>query len=79
MYGLLDIQRDLDNSAEQGFEHAAAMENRRKQAWEEIKAADDASMKNAIGMGAGIGFATGAGPVGAGVGAAVGYLTYKFL
>ena len=25
-YGLVDIQRDLDSSANQGLEHAAAME-----------------------------------------------------
>lgn len=78
MYGLVNIQRDLDASANQGFEHAAALESSREQAWNDIKAADENSRKNAIGMGAGIGMAAG-GPPGALIGAAAGYLTYKFL
>lgn len=77
-YGLVDIQRDLDSSANQGLEHAAAMEGQRKQAWQEIKQADDASRKNAIAMGTGAGFMVG-GPVGAVAGAGIGYLAYKFL
>lgn len=85
-YGLIDIQRSLDNSAEQGIRHAANLEKQRDQTNMELDQADDASRKSAIGQGAGMGASIGmvaGGPggavVGAGIGGLTGYLTYEFL
>ena len=85
-YGLIDIQRSLDSSAEQGIRHAASLEKQRDQTNMELDQADDASRKSAIGQGAGMGASIGmvaGGPggavVGAGAGATIGYLTYEFL
>ena len=38
MYGLIDIQRDMDDSAKAGLQEAANLESERKKAKEAIKA-----------------------------------------
>lgn len=83
-YGLVDIQRSLDNSAKLGLKDAANLEKQREQAWEQIEQADDASLKSSVGMGIGTGATIGMtiGPggavAGALIGGAAGYLTHKF-
>lgn len=84
MYGLLDIQKSIDDSANNGIEKAASLEKSREMANDQLDMQDDVNKKNAIGQGAGTGAMIGmaAGPggalLGAGIGAGVGYLTHKF-
>lgn len=83
MYGLTDIQKNFDSSARQGLSAAAKAEQERNIAGDNIDAADDASRKNSIGMGAGFGMMAGmqagsiGGPAGMAAGAAIGYLAYE--
>lgn len=77
MYGLTDIQRNLDDSAKNGIRHAAQLEQNREANDDAMKAQDQINKKNSVATGAGIGFMVG-GPAGAGIGAGVGYLTHSF-
>ncbi|MBM96026.1 MAG: bacteriocin [Oceanospirillaceae bacterium] len=77
-YGLVNVQRGLDQEAKAGLADAAALEQQRKMTNDQLEQADKAGQMNAVATGAGLGFAVG-GPVGAGVGAAAGYLMYEFL
>lgn len=82
MYGLVDIQRNLDDNAKKGIQHAAGLEKNRKQANDQMKAQKQINKKNSIAQGAGtgaaIGMAAGNPVAGAVIGAGVGYLTHKF-
>lgn len=77
MYGLVDIQRDLDGSATNGIQHAAALEQNRKSAKDAMKAQELTNKKNSIAQGAGMGFMVGGAP-GAVAGAGIGYLVHEF-
>lgn len=84
MYGLVDIQRSIDDSAENGIESTARLETNREQADDALKIQDNINKKNSIaqGMGAGATIGMAAGPggalVGAALGAGAGYLTHEF-
>ena len=78
MYGLTDIQRSMDDSASAGLAQASNLEKQRKMLGDQLRSADKQQMTSNIGTGAGLGFMAG-GPVGAAIGAGVGYLMYKFL
>ncbi|MFL0806739.1 MAG: hypothetical protein K6L60_05580 [Oceanobacter sp.] len=77
-YGLVNVQRGLDQEAKAGLADAASLEQQREMTNDQLEQADKAGKMNSMATGAGLGFAVG-GPVGAGVGAAAGYLLYDFL
>jgi|TARA_R110002033_G_scaffold170862_2_gene214588 hypothetical protein len=77
MYGLVDIQRSIDDSAKQGIRNAAQLEQNREASNDALKAQDKINQKNSIAQGAGMGFMMG-GPVGAVLGAGAGYLVHDF-
>lgn len=77
MYGLVDIQRSIDDSAKQGIRSAAQLEQNRDASNDALKAQDKINQKNSIAQGAGMGFMMG-GPVGAVLGAGAGYLVHDF-
>ena len=84
-YGLVDVQRGLDREAKAGLADAAALEQQREMANDQLEQADKAGKMNAVATGAGTGAAIGSvvpgvgTVIGAGVGAATGYLMYEFL
>ena len=77
MYGLVDIQQSIDDSAKQGIRNAAQLEQNREASNDALKAQDKINQKNSIAQGAGMGFMMG-GPVGAVLGAGAGYLVHDF-
>jgi hypothetical protein len=84
MYGLVDIQRSLDDSAKNGIERAASLEKNREMANDQLDMQDDVNKKSSIGQGAGMGAMIGmaGGPAGmvagAVIGAGAGYLVHEF-
>ena len=72
-YGLLGLRHQMEGEAMQGLGDLANQQARQKQANEAIKAAEKQQQTSAVGMGAGIGMMAG-GPVGAFIGAGIGYI-----
>ena len=73
MYGLIDIQRNLNDSANKGLEHTANMERNREMAGDQLRAQKKQNQMSAAGTGAAMGFMAG-GPAGALIGGAGGFL-----
>ena len=72
-YGLLGLRRDMESDAMQGLGDLAGQQAQQKQANQAMKTAERGQKMSAVGMGAGIGMMAG-GPMGAAIGAGVGYL-----
>ncbi|MDP4546477.1 hypothetical protein [Marinobacter sp. MDS2] len=72
-YGLLQLGKQMEGEALQGLGDLAGQQARQKQAEDAMDAANKQQKMSAIGTGAGIGMMAG-GPVGAFIGAGVGYL-----
>ena len=73
MYGLIDIQRNLNDSANKGLEHTANMERNREMAGDQLRAQKKQNQMSGAGTGAALGFMAG-GPAGALIGGAGGFL-----
>ena len=84
MYGLVDIQKSIDDSSNNGIERAANLEKTREMANDQLDMQDDVNKKSAIGQGVGMGVMIGAvgGPagmvLGGMIGGGAGYLTHEF-
>ena len=84
MYGLVDIQRSIDDSANNGIEKAASLEKNREMANDQLDMQDNINKKSAIGQGVGMGVMIGSagGPpgmlLGGMIGGGAGYLTHEF-
>lgn len=75
MYGLIDIQRNLNDSANKGLEHTANLERNREMAGDQLRAQKKQNQMSAAGQGAAMGFMmTGGNPAGALIGGAGGFL-----
>ena len=72
-YGLLGLQQNMEGQAMQGMQQAADIQRQNKMANDQLKAAEKQQTMSAIGTGAGIGMMAG-GPMGAAIGAGVGFL-----
>lgn len=73
MAGFVNVGRSYASNAMSGMRRSADLETARENENREIKAAERAQGLNMAASGAGVGFMVG-GPIGAGVGAAGGYL-----
>lgn len=73
MYGLIDIQRNLNDSANKGLEHTANMERNREMAGDQLRAQRKQNQMSGAGTGAAIGtmIMPGAGTL---IGAGAGFL-----
>lgn len=76
-YGLVNMQRTLEQQAKQGLQHSAQLEQQREATNDRLEEADKAGRMNSTATAAGLGFMVG-GPVGAAVGGAAGYVLYDF-
>ncbi|MGL4486132.1 MAG: bacteriocin [Yersinia sp. (in: enterobacteria)] len=82
-YGLIDIARDTRQQAMQGLSDVSNSEIHRESANEQLKSRQKQSQMSMIGVGAGTGIAVGAtygaagGPIGMGIGAAMGLLASR--
>lgn len=72
-YGLLGLRKQMEGEAMQGIGDLAGQQRQAKRAEEAMKQAERGQKMSAIGMGAGIGMMAG-GPVGAAIGAGVGFI-----
>lgn len=72
-YGLLGVKSQLEGEAMQGLQDLSKQQTQAKALEEQMDQAERTQKLSAIGTGAGIGMMAG-GPVGAAIGAGVGYL-----
>ena len=72
-YGLLGLRKQMEGEAMQGISDLAGQQRQAKRAEEAMKQAENTQKMSAIGTGAGIGMMAG-GPVGAAIGAGVGFI-----
>ncbi|ASK18848.1 bacteriocin [Halomonas sp. N3-2A] len=72
-YGLLGLRQKMEGEAMQGLGDLAGQQRQAKVAADQMKQAESAQKMSAVGTGAGIGMMAG-GPVGAAIGAGVGFL-----
>ncbi|MCZ4284535.1 hypothetical protein O4H29_06770 [Marinobacter salarius] len=72
-YGLLGLRKQMEGEAMQGISDLAGQQRQAKRAEEAMKQAERGQKMSAIGTGAGIGMMAG-GPVGAAIGAGVGFI-----
>ncbi|MDW0357728.1 hypothetical protein Q8G38_00190 [Halomonas venusta] len=72
-YGLLGLRQQMESQAMQGLGDLAGQQRQAKVAEDQMKQAESAQKMSAVGTGAGIGMMAG-GPVGAAIGAGVGFL-----
>lgn len=72
-YGLLGLRKQMEGEAMQGIGDLAGQQRQAKRAEEATKQAENTQKMSAIGTGAGIGMMAG-GPVGAAIGAGVGFI-----
>lgn len=73
-YGLMGLRRNMESDAMQGLGDLAGQQAQQKRANDAIDAAEKQQKMSAVGTGAGIGMMAG-GPVGAFIGAGVGYIS----
>lgn len=72
-YGLLGLRQKMEGEAMQGLGDLAGQQRQAKITADQMKQAESAQKMSAVGTGAGIGMMAG-GPVGAAIGAGVGFL-----
>ena len=72
-YGLLGLRQQMEGQAMQGLSDLAGQQRQAKLQEDQMKQAERAQKMSAVGTGAGIGMMAG-GPVGAAIGAGVGFL-----
>ena len=72
-YGLLGLRRQMEGEAMQGLSDLAGQQRQAKMQEDQMKQAERTQKMSAVGTGAGIGMMAG-GPVGAAIGAGVGFL-----
>lgn len=72
-YGLLGLRKQMEGEAMQGIGDLAGQQRQAKRAEEAMDQAENTQKMSAIGTGAGIGMMAG-GPVGAAIGAGVGFI-----
>ena len=72
-YGLLGLKNQMEGDAMKGIGDLAGQQAQAKRAEDQMDQADRSQTMSAVGMGAGIGMMAG-GPMGAAIGAGVGYL-----
>ena len=72
-YGLLGLRRQMESQAMQGLSDLAGQQRQAKMQEDQMKQAERAQKTSAVGTGTGIGMMAG-GPVGAAIGAGVGFL-----
>lgn len=72
-YGLLGLRKQMEGEAMQGISDLAGQQRQAKRAEEAMDQAENTQKMSAIGTGAGIGMMAG-GPVGAAIGAGVGFI-----
>jgi hypothetical protein len=72
-YGLLGLKNQMEGDAMKGVGDLAGQQRQAERAEDQMDQADRSQTMSAVGMGAGIGMMAG-GPMGAAIGAGVGYL-----
>ena len=72
-YGLLGLKNQMEGDAMKGIGDLAGQQAQAKRAEDQMDQAERGQKTSAVGMGAGIGMMAG-GPMGAAIGAGVGYL-----
>jgi len=72
-YGLLGLKNQMEGDAMKGIGDLAGQQAQAKRAEDQMDQAERGQKMSAVGMGAGIGMMAG-GPMGAAIGAGVGYL-----
>lgn len=72
-YGLLGLRQQMEGEAMQGLGDLAGQQRQAKMQEDQMEQAEKTQKMSAVGTGAGIGMMTG-GPVGAAIGAGVGFL-----
>ena len=73
-YGLLGLKNQMEGDAMKGVGDLAGQQRQAKRAEDQMDQAERGQKMSAVGMGASIGMMTPLGPVGALIGAGVGYL-----
>ena len=73
-YGLLGLKNQMEGDAMKGIGDLAGQQAQAKRAEDQMDQAERGQKMSAVGMGAGIGMMSPLGPVGALIGAGVGYL-----
>lgn len=72
-YGLLGLRKQMEGQAMQGLGDLAGQQRRAKRQEDQMEQAESTQKMSAVGAGAGIGMIAG-GPIGAAIGAGVGFL-----